>query len=415
MSKELKPVLTGQRLKSRKRDLKEKFDPSGFRDEIVEGILECDGDIGAATKYLESNTDVDYRRYAEQTFDILIAGGLLAPGGSIVNDNAQLNPFSCFETENDHEALKQQAEMIRALVRRYKYLQVSLEEAFSKILKFLNGFSEENTLKLAQTTAFLFSMGLITTKPLLSMVDVASVVASGLALKFITQLFTTWLAVAQIGQISVALRKGGLDQKLDLFFPQNKRTVMAITDHFNEAGGLDDLVKWFVGQQTAEIKKELGAEVTEMLKNDATQDELIDKVRTVQVEHKIRESEIAKLLWPALMGAVEWNKKPELMIDQALRHVKANLKLLHRFTRSERAQIVLMVTMQEYSFVNQNFLKIYNRFCLLFYKAEMLSEDAILAWYTKDHSAKGKSAFLAEMKEFVDWLNTAEVESGDEN
>lgn len=61
--------------------------------------------------------------------------------------------------QNDHEALKRHAEIIRALVRRYKYLQVSLEESFVKILKFLNGFEEENITKLAQTTAFIFSMG----------------------------------------------------------------------------------------------------------------------------------------------------------------------------------------------------------------------------------------------------------------
>ena len=115
--------------------------------------LRCFGSQGA--KFLENNTEADYRRYNEQLFDILIAGGLLgtvlqctasdectvgigaasgvcllqhmkppqyplvtrtgerlcicvtllrflfhaAPGGSIVADGAAKNPFSCFETE----------------------------------------------------------------------------------------------------------------------------------------------------------------------------------------------------------------------------------------------------------------------------------------------------------------------------
>ena len=164
-----------------------------------------------------------------------------------------------------------------------------------------------------------------------------------------------------------------------------------------------------------------------MLKDETPQDALIERVRAVQEEHRIAESEVTKLvrsaclyqtrswpkpvllstvllcashaslksrappfnkekhnhpcftrcvanvvrgkqMWPAIMGAVEWNKKAELMIEQALRHVKSNLKFLARWTKSDRAQIVLMVTMQEFCFVNQNFLKIYNRFCLLFYK-----------------------------------------------
>lgn len=411
-SKEEKPMLEGQKLKSRKRDVKEKFDAAGFRDELMAGILEVGGDIDDGAKFLESNTEADYRRYNEQLFDILIAGGLLAPGGSIVADGAKVNPFSCFESENDHDALKRHAEIIRALVRRYKYLQVSLEESFVKILKFLNGFEEENTLKLAQTTAFLFSMGLMSTKPLISM-EIESVVSTGLARTFITQLFRTWTKLSSMSSIGTALRKSGMDQKLHLFFPQNARTMLDIINYFNEQTGFDELCKWYTGLQTAEVKKDLAAEVSHMLKEEATQDALIERVRAVQEEHRIPESEIVKLLWPAVMGAVEWNKKAELMIEQALRHVKSNLMLLARWTKSDRAQIVLMVTMQDYCFINQNFLKIYNRFCLLFYKAEILGEDAILSWHSKDHSTKGKSVFLSDMNEFVNWLKTAEYEDAD--
>jgi len=412
-SRELRPVLEGQKLKSRKRDVKEKFDPAGFRDELIAGILEAGGapggDIEDGAKFLENNTEADYRRYNEQLFDILIAGGLLAPGGSIVADGAAKNPFSCFEAENDHEALKRHAEIIRALVRRYKYLQVSLEESFVKILKFLNGFEEENITKLAQTTAFIFSMGLMSTKPLLSM-EIESVVSTGLARTFITQLFRTWTKLSSMNAIGTALRKTGVDQKLHLLFPQNARTMQAIVGYFNEQTGFDQLCKWYTGLQTAEVKKELQAEISQMLKDETPQDALIERVRAVQEEHRIAESEVTKLMWPAIMGAVEWNKKAELMIEQALRHVKSNLKFLARWTKSDRAQIVLMVTMQEFCFVNQNFLKIYNRFCLLFYKAEILGEDAILSWHSKDHSTKGKSVFLADMNEFVNWLKSAEYE-----
>lgn len=73
-------------------------------------------------------------------------------------------------------------------------------------------------------------------------------------------------------------------------------------------------------------------------------------------------------LWPALMNAVEWNKKAEIAIEQALRHVKAHVSLIARFTKSDRAQVVLMVTMQEHAYKNQTFLKIFSRLCLLFYK-----------------------------------------------
>jgi len=407
--KELKPVLTGQRIKSRKRDKQEKFDKEGFRDDIIEGILGVD-DIEGASAFIETSERTgDYRMYEAQLFDILVAGGLLAPGGTIEADGAELNPYSCFQTEDSHDALFKQAGIIQRLVRRYKFLQPSLEENFEKFGKCLNGFEEENIPKLAQCAAFLMSMSMISAKPLMGMV-IESIVESGLARSFITTFFKAFLKVSSIQQIGGILRKGGLDQKLDVFFPQNERTVENIVSHLTAAGGLEDLVTWFMGQQTAEVKKQLHFDVRGMIKNEVAQDAIIEKVRAVQVENRIPESQIIKILWSAMMEAIEWNKKAELMVEQACRHIHSNLKLLARWSRSDRAQIVLLVAMQEYSFVNQNLIKSFKRIVLLFYKAEVVGEDAIEAWYTTDHSQKGKSAFLAEMEEMVQWLNSAEVE-----
>ena len=59
-------------------DLKEKYDPNAFRDEVVEGLLEANGDYEKAKEYLDKEgSQVDYRRYADSLFDVLIAGGLL--------------------------------------------------------------------------------------------------------------------------------------------------------------------------------------------------------------------------------------------------------------------------------------------------------------------------------------------------
>uniref|UniRef100_A0A671PK42 eIF5-mimic protein 1 n=1 Tax=Sinocyclocheilus anshuiensis TaxID=1608454 RepID=A0A671PK42_9TELE len=51
---------------------------------------------------------------------------------------------------------------------------------------------------------------------------------------------------------------------------------------------------------------------------------------------------------------------------------------------------------------------------VLFYKADVLSEEAILKWYKDAHAAKGKSVFLEQMKKFVEWLENAEEESESE-
>lgn len=59
-------------------DEKEKYDPFGFRDYILGGLNGAGTDLEAIWKFLDqAGSKVDYRRYGEVLFDILIAGGLL--------------------------------------------------------------------------------------------------------------------------------------------------------------------------------------------------------------------------------------------------------------------------------------------------------------------------------------------------
>lgn len=106
--KQQKPTLTGQRFKTRKRgsahlsflplpphthaflpfftpdlcpfpaDEKERFDPTQFQESIVQGLNQSGTDLEAVAKFLDaSGGKLDYRRYAETLFDILVAGGML--------------------------------------------------------------------------------------------------------------------------------------------------------------------------------------------------------------------------------------------------------------------------------------------------------------------------------------------------
>uniref|UniRef100_A0A8C6N298 5MP1/2-like HEAT domain-containing protein n=1 Tax=Mus spicilegus TaxID=10103 RepID=A0A8C6N298_MUSSI len=78
--KQQKPTLSGQRFKTRKRDEKERFDPTQFQDCIIQGLTETGTDLEAGAKFLDaSGAKLDYRRYAETLFDILVTVGMLAP------------------------------------------------------------------------------------------------------------------------------------------------------------------------------------------------------------------------------------------------------------------------------------------------------------------------------------------------
>lgn len=59
-------------------DEKEKFDPTQFQESIVLGLNDTGTDLEAVERFLDaSGAKLDYRRYAEALFDILVAGGKL--------------------------------------------------------------------------------------------------------------------------------------------------------------------------------------------------------------------------------------------------------------------------------------------------------------------------------------------------
>lgn len=59
-------------------DEKEKFEPTVFRDTIVQGLNEAGNDLEAIAKFLDATgSRLDYRRYADTLFDILVAGSML--------------------------------------------------------------------------------------------------------------------------------------------------------------------------------------------------------------------------------------------------------------------------------------------------------------------------------------------------
>lgn len=155
--------------------------------------------------------------------------------------------------QDDFESQKKAAEMVRAVIRRHKFLTIGLEESYTKILKFLTGFSEGQILKLAKSAAFMLAMSQISTKPLANTFELTKLVENGTVLKFVTALFQTWLQVRNIQQVSAQLKKGGLENRLQDFFPPSKRSLDDVVSHFRANDGLDNLAKWYIVQQTVHL------------------------------------------------------------------------------------------------------------------------------------------------------------------
>uniref|UniRef100_A0A8B9MW74 eIF5-mimic protein 1 n=10 Tax=Neoaves TaxID=3078114 RepID=A0A8B9MW74_9AVES len=419
MNKNQKPVLTGQRFKTRKRDEKEKFEPTVFRDTIVQGLNEAGSDLEAIAKFLDATgSRLDYRRYADTLFDILVAGSMLAPGGTRIDDNdkTKMTNHCVFFADEDHDAIRNYAQVFNKLIRRYKYLEKAFEDEIKKLLLFLKAFTETEQTKLAMLSGILLANGTLPATILTSLFT-DNIVKEGIAASFAVKLFKAWMAEKDANSVTSALRKANLDKRLLELFPANRQNVDHFAKYFTEAG-LKELSDFLRVQQSLGTRKELQKELQERLSQECPIKEVVLYVKEEMKRNELPEPAVIGLLWTCVMNAVEWNKKEELVAEQALKHLKQYAPLLAVFSTQGQSELILLQKVQEYCYDNIHFMKAFQKIVVLFYKADVLSEEAILKWYKEAHVAKGKSVFLDQMKKFVEWLQNAEEESeseGEEN
>jgi len=412
-----RPTLSGTRLKTRKRDEKEKYDPTAFRDSIIAALGECGGDLELVSKKLDKESGkLNYRRYAEVLFDTLFAGGILAPGGFIVESTDPEKPSrseTCvFLWEDDLDKLRSFYDVLQRLIRRYKYLEKAFEDDLRKILMFQKGFLPEERVKLAKITGIILANGLCTSKILLSLFE-DHLVKEGISSEFAAVMFTTWLQEKDIGSIVTSLKKQQVDTRLMEIFPNNKRTVEHFDAFFKERG-LEPIAAMQTANIASKAKKEAQKNLANMIKNEETVSEMIEYVG--ELVDKMSDTEVTSSVWNSVMAAVEWNKKEELVEPQALTHLRKYCPLLAASAKSGRSQLALMMKVQEYCYENMIFLKSFQKIVMLMYQTDVVTEEVIIKWYTDINSNKGrgKSVFLEQMKKMVEWLQSAEEESSEE-
>ncbi|XP_061579985.1 eIF5-mimic protein 2-A-like [Cololabis saira] len=408
-----KPTLTGHRFKTRKRDEKERFDPSQFQESIVQGLNQSGSDLEAVAKFLDaSGAKLDYRRYAETLFDILVAGGMLAPGGSLSEDMTQTE-FCVFKAEEDMETMQAHAQVFNKLIRRYKYLEKGFEEEIKKLLLFLKGFTESERNKQAMLTGILLANGTLSASILSSLFN-DNLVKEGVSACFAVKLFKSWLSERDISSVAASLRRVGMDNRLMELFPPNKRSCEHFSKYFNDAG-LKELSDFAKNQQSIGARRELQKEIEDQMSRGDPLKDIIAFIREEIKKNNISEQTMIGLIWSSVMSSVEWNKKEELVTEQAIKHLKQYSSLLKAFTSQGFSEVTLLLKVQEYCYDNIHFMKAFQKIVILLYKADVLSEEVILKWYNEAHLTKGKSFFLEQMKTFVEWLKNAEEESESES
>lgn len=288
------PSLTGHRLKTRKRDEKKQYDPIGFRDAILEGLEATGNDLEAVSKFLDvSGSKLDYRRYGVNLIEILIAGGLLAPGGIILQEgeNANRTSICLFGQADSMEKVKAFEQVFVKLMRRYKYLEKMHEEEMSKILVYLKGFTDDERLRLAQITALWLASGQIPASTLRVLINEHQV-KDGLALKFFLDTLITLKGEKGGSAVSVVIKKSGLESRLMEFFPptNQQQTEENFVKTFNEKN-LGEVVTFRKQHAAAENRNAVLKMIKEAIHEEKTPKEIIIELKDSVAKNNISEQD----------------------------------------------------------------------------------------------------------------------------
>ncbi|CDS03997.1 hypothetical protein LRAMOSA06952 [Lichtheimia ramosa] len=412
-----KPALHGVKIKQRKgvQKAQAKHEPEVFRDNLLTHLSSIDKDNfdAISSKLDAAGNTLEYRKYADSLWEILITGGIVEPGG-IIDANAERSSFCLFSAPDDPEVIKKHVTVFNKLIRRYKYLQKSLDDTLKHVLQFINKWKSEECNKLAIATGYTITTQL-TGISVLKVLLKDYLVKDGASLEFATSVFRTILSEQGIDQLGKMLVNADMDSKLIELFPPNKREEDCLVRHF-EAQDMKELVEFHQKNVMDSIKKDLLAKLHGMMiDEDANAKEVIAEIKQVMKENKISEPEMIQIIWMAVISTVDViNARPDQVEVQALRAIKNWTDVLETFTSSPKTELVLLQNVQITCYEDAKLTKFFRQIVQLLYKNDVLSDNAIVFWADKAHKPQGKTVFLKQMAAFVQWLRDNEDDSSEE-
>ncbi|KAJ7901831.1 hypothetical protein B0H14DRAFT_2668631 [Mycena olivaceomarginata] len=413
-----KPTLQGVRIKARKGAVKAhaKHEPTVFRDQLykhLETVPEGDFD-SFTTKLIQAGSTLEFLKYADALFEIVLVGGLIQPGGSYIDDGAPVSPFTIFNAKEPTEVddLKKYIEVLNKLIRRYKYLQKPLEEsALPGLLQYIHRWSPAQKDKLALATGLLLSQGLANASCLQSLTK-DHLVKDYVSVSVVTLVFRAYLVDQSMDHLAGTLKRGGIKDLL-LFFPPNKRTSKELEDHFKKAG-LTPIAEWWAKKQYAVVKEGIVRDLQELCEREEPPEQIVNTIKARQEESPIPETELVQCIWQGLMASVDWSARPDQIEGLALREVGKYTPVLQPFCNGAKTEVALINVVQVYCYEDTRIIKAFPQILKVLYNKDCISDQAIIYWHQKGAKPQGKQHFLKSTEPLVKFLQEQEDDSDEE-
>ncbi|KAF8234034.1 ARM repeat-containing protein [Tricholoma matsutake] len=413
-----KPSLQGVRIKARKGAVKAhaKHEPTVFRDQLykhLETVPEGDFD-SFATKLIQAGSQLEFLKYADALFEIILVGGLIQPGGSYIDDGAPVSPFTVFNAKEPVEIdeIKKYIEVLNKLIRRYKYLQKPLEEqALPGLLQYINRWSSAQKDKLSIAVGLLISQGLANASCIQSLAK-DHLVKNDVSAGVLTLIFRAYLLDQSMEHLAGALKKGGVKDLL-AFFPPSKREGKVLEEYLKKEG-LPQVSDWWAKKQYAVVKDSLVKDLTQFCEREDPPEQIIAAIKLHQEESPLPEVELIQCIWQGLMASVDWSARPDQIEGLALREVGKYAPILEPFCNGPKTEVALVNVVQVYCYEDTRIIKAFPQILKVLYNKDCISDQAIIYWHQKGSKPQGRQHFLKSTEALVKFLQEQESDSGEE-
>ncbi|KAF5354722.1 hypothetical protein D9756_005272 [Leucocoprinus leucothites] len=394
-----KPSLQGVRIKARKGAVKAqaKHEPTIFRDQLYKHLETVpEGDFESyTTKLIQAGSTLEFLKYADALFEIILVGGLLQPGGSYVDDGAPVSPFTVFNAKEPAQVdeIKKYIDVLNKLIRRYKYLQRPLESSsLPTLLQYTHRWTPVQTEKLSAAS----HKG----SPREEW-HAISLAYTDVSVNAITMIFRAYLTDQSMDHLSATLKRGGVKDLL-AFFPPNKRDNKTLEEHFKEA----DLPKWLNGGPRNKL--------TELFERKEPADTIVTAIKVRQEENPIPEADLIQCIWQGCMSNVDWGARPDQIEGLALREVGKYAPILEPFCSGAKTQVTLINAVQVYCYEDTRIIKAFPQILKVLYNKDCLSDQAIIYWHQKGSKPQGRQHFIKSTETLVKFLQQDDSEEEEE-
>lgn len=366
----------------------------------------------------KAGNTLDYRRYTDQLFEILIVGGLLAPGGSYLDDGAPMSAFSIFAAKSDKiEDVRPFVEVIEKMIRRYKFLQKPLEESsMPGILQYINRYEPIQVSKLAVACSLSIQMGL-TSASILAPLQKDHLTKDDLALNFITEVFRTYLKDQTMEHLASVLRKGGIRDWM-LFFPQTKRSQPDVIYNYfrSEEVGLPQVADYHARRQVKELREQTASDLAEMVKTEeTTPQEILTMLNERQKKLGLSPEEFIVVVFEGLMRGIDAAAKQDQLEMIVPKEVERLAGILEPFASNARSEIALINAIQVHCYTDTRVFKSFATLLKILYNENVLSDQAIIYWAQKGAKPQGKQHFLKLAEPLVNFLESQDSDEEEED